>query len=60
MSKMLTARQAAEELGISEKTIRDWIFRGRNLAVTRCGRAVRIRREELERFVAENTVAPIR
>ena len=48
--QLLTAKEAAEFLCISENTIRQWIWQ-RRLPVIRLGRAVRLRREDLEQLI---------
>jgi excisionase family DNA binding protein len=51
--QLLTAKEAAILLGLSEHTIRQWIWQ-RRLPVVRLGRAVRLRREYLEQLIARN------
>jgi excisionase family DNA binding protein len=51
--QMLTAREAAAFLGLSENAIRMWIGQ-RRLPVVRLGRAVRLRREDLEKMIERN------
>ena len=53
--KLLTVPQAAEALGVKSSTIRAWLLR-RRLEFVRCGRAIRISSEVIERFIEENTV----
>jgi excisionase family DNA binding protein len=53
-----TTRQAAEELGLSEATIRAWI-RHRRIGYVRLGRAVRIPASEIHRIVERGTVPAI-
>jgi excisionase family DNA binding protein len=53
---LLTVAEAAERLGLAQSTIRDWIAK-RRLTFVRCGRAVRIPAEAVERFIATNTVS---
>lgn len=55
MSKLLTAAQVAEALGLKESTIRAWIAQ-RRIGVVRLGRAIRINPEEAQRLIAEGTV----
>jgi excisionase family DNA binding protein len=47
---LLTAKEAAEFLCLSENTIRQWIWQ-RRLPVVRLGRAVRLRREDLDQLI---------
>jgi excisionase family DNA binding protein len=51
--QLLTAKEAAALLCLSENTIRQWIWQ-RRLPVVRLGRAVRLRREDLEQLVERN------
>lgn len=51
--QLLTAKEAAEFLCLSENTIRQWIWQ-RRLPVVRLGRAVRLRREDLEQLIERN------
>ncbi|MBI3329656.1 MAG: helix-turn-helix domain-containing protein [Nitrospinae bacterium] len=50
---LLKAKEAAQLLNLSENTIRQWIWQ-RRLPVVRLGRAVRLRREDLEQLIARN------
>jgi len=54
MPEWLTVEQAAEYLSLSLETIRRYIRRG-ILHATKLGRQYRIRREELDRLLAEGT-----
>jgi excisionase family DNA binding protein len=56
-SPMLTQREVAALLGIRPRTIEDWRSRktGPELPYVRLGRAVRYRREDVERLIAANT-----
>jgi excisionase family DNA binding protein len=51
--QLLTAKEAGALLGLSEHTIRQWIWQ-RRLPVVRLGRAVRLRREDLEQLIERN------
>lgn len=51
---LLTIAEVAEYMGLSEYTIRRWVRSG-VLPVTKLGRSVRIRSDELERFIEDNT-----
>jgi excisionase family DNA binding protein len=56
MSQLLTVKQAADALGLKVATIRSWQARRKNLPFVRCGRAVRVPLEAVERFIVENTI----
>jgi excisionase family DNA binding protein len=56
MQRLLSVDKAAERLGLKPATIRAWLLRRKNLPFVRCGRAIRIPAEAVERFVAENTI----
>jgi excisionase family DNA binding protein len=53
IQELLRAKEAAHFLNVSENTIRTWIWQ-RRLPVVRLGRAVRLRREDLEEFIERN------
>jgi excisionase family DNA binding protein len=57
MGLLLTELQAAAELGVTPAQVRE-LVRARRLAFVPIGRRRMIPREELPRFVAENTVPP--
>ena len=52
---LLTIRQAASQLGVSESTIRAWIWK-RKIEHVKLGRSVRIAAETIENLIAKNTV----
>jgi excisionase family DNA binding protein len=51
--QLLTAKEAAALLGLSENTIRQWIWQ-RRLPVVRLGRAVRLKRQDLEQLIDQS------
>ena len=53
-----TVAQTAEQLGLSESTIRAWIAQ-RRIGFVRLGRAVRIPANEIERVVELGFVPPV-
>ena len=55
MPKLLSVKEASEVLAVKPATIRAWLLR-RKLPKVKCGRAVRIPAEAVDRFIAENTV----
>jgi len=56
MSKLLSIKEASELLGLKPATLRAWQSRRKNLPFVRCGRAVRIPAEAVERFIERNTI----
>jgi excisionase family DNA binding protein len=48
--RLFTARSAAEYLGRSESAIRNLIFK-KQIKITRAGRAVRLDRQDLDRWI---------
>jgi len=56
MTKLLSIKEASAALGLKPATLRAWLLRRKNLPFVRCGRAVRIPAEAIEKFIAENTV----
>jgi excisionase family DNA binding protein len=57
MDILLTPRQAAERLIVSEKTIFDWLHTGK-LKGVKAGRQWRIREQDLEAFLQEPVITP--
>jgi predicted site-specific integrase-resolvase len=56
---LLAPQALAEEWGVTEQTLKNWRKDPRiNLPFIKVGRAVRYRRDDVERFLAERTVAP--
>jgi excisionase family DNA binding protein len=53
MQELLRAKEAAQFLNVSENTVRMWIWQ-RRLPVVRLGRAVRLRRQDLEEVIERN------
>lgn len=54
-SKLNTLPQAAEQLGVSIKCLRSWIYR-RTIPYVKVGRAVRISDETIEKIIDRGTV----
>ena len=50
MDQLLTVRQAAERLAVSEAAIRKWLYQ-RRLRGVKVGRLTRLRVSDLERFI---------
>ena len=55
MFDVITIEDAAQQLKVQPKTVREWLRAGR-LEGIKAGRLWRIRREEWERFLAESTI----
>jgi excisionase family DNA binding protein len=54
LSKLLTIAQVADTVGVTTRTVWNWIKKGR-LPVVRLGRTVRIKEEDFRRFIDEAT-----
>jgi excisionase family DNA binding protein len=50
----LTALQVAQEIGVSDQTVYNWI-REKRLPATKIARSVRVRRSDLERMIAAHS-----
>jgi excisionase family DNA binding protein len=55
---LLSVEQAAEYLGVSAGTLRNWLS-ARRIAYVKVGRLTRLSSDTLDRFIAEHTVASI-
>jgi excisionase family DNA binding protein len=51
---LLSPLEVAEQLGVSDQTVYNWI-REKRIGALKMGRLLRIRQSELERFVAANS-----
>lgn len=56
---LLKAKEAAEFLNVSENTVRMWIWQ-RRLPIVRLGRAIRLRRDDLELLIERNREDAVR
>ncbi len=54
MAKLLNVMEAAELLALKPATIRAWLAK-RKLPYVRCGRAIRISQDAVEKFIERNT-----
>ncbi|TYT74320.1 helix-turn-helix transcriptional regulator [Desulfobotulus mexicanus] len=52
-SEFLTTAQAADFLGLKKGTLEIWRVYGKGAAFIKMGRAVRYRREDLERWITD-------
>ena len=53
-TKLLTPKEVAQALALSQRTLARWIAR-QEIEIVRLGRAVRIRESELHRLIEANT-----
>ena len=53
--RFYTVKEIAEDLGVKEDTVRDWVRR-RELAAYRVGRELRIKKEDYEKFLAKRRI----
>jgi len=60
MSKLLTTKEVATLLGLSDETVRRWIQNRRIRYVKVGARAVRIDEDEIQRLILQGTVMPRR
>ena len=52
---LVSRERAAELLGLKNHTLARWAMDDRYLPVVRCGRAVRYKLSDLDRFIADHT-----
>lgn len=57
MDELLTVREVAERLKLTEKSVRRYISEGK-LPAVKLGRVLRVREADLETFVEERQVRP--
>ncbi len=53
---LMTAREAAEYLGLRPQTLAIWRCDARHLPYIKCGRSVRYKLSDLEQFVESRTI----
>ena len=58
MNRLVTIKEAAQQLGITIAAIRDWRFRRKYLDFVKVGRVVRISQRSIDRFIEAQTVPP--
>ncbi len=56
--KLLTTKQVAEILAISEDTLRGWIWSGKGVKYIKIGGAVRYKESDLHEYIASRTHVP--
>lgn len=57
VKKLLRIKDAAERLGLNEKTLRNWIYEGKVEYVKVLGRSVRVSETTVEDIITEGTRA---
>ena len=58
MDRLVTIREAAQQLSITIAAIRDWRFRRKHLDFVKVGRVVRISQSSIDQFIEAQTVPP--
>jgi excisionase family DNA binding protein len=53
--KLLSVKEASNQLGVSERGLWDWIY-ARRIEIVRLGRCVRIRQSVIDEFVQRGTI----
>lgn len=54
-SRLMTIKEFAQTIGVTESTVRDWRLR-RKINVVKVGRLIRIPRTEVQRLIVEGTI----
>lgn len=57
--RLLTVKQAADEMGLSARTIWTWVY-ARKLGVVRLGRAVRIPQAAIEELIESGSIPAVK
>lgn len=57
--RLLTLKDAAEELGLAQVTLRAWAAR-RKIAIVRLGRAIRVPADEIQRLINDGLIPALR
>jgi excisionase family DNA binding protein len=56
MVKLVTIRDASQQLGVSIATIRDWRLRRKHLDFVKIGRAVRVLQCSIDKVIEQQTL----
>lgn len=56
MGELLTSKEVAQILGVQPQSLAVWRLHGKNLPFVLVGRLVRYRREDLEKWIEQQTV----
>jgi excisionase family DNA binding protein len=55
IEKLLTRQEAAEQLRLKAQTLAAWGADGKHLPFIRCGRSVRYKESDVEKFIQQRT-----
>ena len=58
--RLITTAEAAHQLGVAEKSVRNWLWAGNwPLRPVRMGRAIRWRQSDIDRVIAGEITVPL-
>lgn len=60
MAKLVTLKDASQQLGVSIAAIRDWRFRRKHLDFVKVGRAVRVLQSSIDKMIERQTVPALK
>jgi len=60
MARLVTIREASQQLGVSIAAVRDWRLRRRHLDFVKVGRAVRVLQSSIDRMIERQTIPPVK
>jgi excisionase family DNA binding protein len=60
MSRLVTLKEASQQLGVSLAAIRDWRFRRKHLDFVKIGRAVRVLQSSIDKMIERQTVPALK
>jgi hypothetical protein len=60
MARLVTLKDASQQLGVSIAAIRDWRFRRKHLDFVKVGRAVRVLQCSIDRMIESQTVPALK
>jgi excisionase family DNA binding protein len=59
MNKLLSIREAAQLLGVREKTLYMWKWQRRGFPFVKIGRSVKVKEKDIAAFIERQTTRPI-
>ena len=60
MAKLVTLKDASQQLGVTVAAIRDWRFRRKHLDFVKVGRAVRVIQSSIDKMIESHTLPALK
>lgn len=60
MARLVTLKDASQQLGVSIAAIRDWRFRRKHLDFVKVGRAIRVLQSSIDKMIENQTIPALK